>query len=481
MIQRELDDDLSLEETELLDGHTATCADCRTEREEYRQLALGLRSMKAVVPERSFVSQMEFDFDELLRPQPQVTPLQKKGRRLPNRWWQGLSVAAVVVIAIGFTANYLPGTSSNEAKSGLQNGTPLAQVTTPTTQTPTSEAPATTGSAVQNPVVVALNDSKVQQQTSKNDAASANVNGSSTNASTKNASSATASAQNGTSGKAVSQTVTPLQTKPTTPATPTAPSKDSTQPVVPTGPVVAENDHHTSGGTGMVGATKPSDSHTGLVADGGPVTVAVSPSLQDRDHAYGLVAGALSAERPPLPLIIGFIQQKPSVLNEKLQAQVHTGDTSVRWATDPDQVVQHVLTDIGFAPTAIVTGTKDPDRVNVQQGGQQYIVKLSQPFDSGADGIWQPVQISRMLSMTSQELTDKPILEYFDHLQSINTVKFSNIQVEESLFMGRTVVGADMTSYTPYGDVETRLVFSFHLRLNGDYTWSLDGTPTIRH
>ncbi|WP_052035825.1 anti-sigma factor family protein [Tumebacillus flagellatus] len=542
LIQRELDDDLSAEETALLDRHVLACAECRTEREEFRQLALGLSSMKPVVPERSFVGSMEFDFDELLRPQPQVTPLQQKGRRLPARWWQGLSVAAVVVLAIGFTAHYLPGMSSQTAQSGGTNangqGNPLVALGDSASVKQTGDAngagqtgaagagssnagaigasgsgssnagaAGTVGSAGSNAGGAGTSGSAVSNSgaagasgaasaiagASGSGSWSAGVAGLQNGAGSSVSTSAGSSSTSGTGAAASSAGSLGSSSASGSSSAGTVSQPESSQPAGSIGSSSSDSKSpdasgpHAGGvvvaGTGdddhmglTAGASKPSDSssHTGLAA--------ASSALQDRGKLYGLVAGALSAESPPLPLIVGSVQQKPAILNEKLQQQVREGDTSARWATVPVQVVQHVLTDIGFAPTAVVTEISGyPDRVNVTQGGQEFLVKLAQPFDTSADGIWQPVQISRTLSRDSQEPTDKPILAYFESLEKNTPVSFSNIEVEESLFMGRTVVGADMTTYTASGVVQKRFAFSFRLRLNGDYSWTLDGMPVIRH
>jgi hypothetical protein len=535
-IQRELDGDLSDEETARLDRHTAGCAECRRERQEYHQLAQGLMSMKAVMPERSFVSQMEFDFDELLRPQSQPTPLQKKGlRRIPTGWWQGLSVAAAVVLAIGFTYNFLPGSPAVQtAEPGNAAHTPAPVVALgdapsaqpgsqqanggnqPTGTKPSAEpqggSPAAGSSS--GPAAGGVNSSTLTTQgpSHATSAGTAAGNGAGSGNGTVSGSGAGVGNGYGTGTGGSAGFGSGSGSGNGTGSGNGSGSGNGTGSGNGSGSGYGTGSGNGSGsgyGTGS-GNGSGSGSGTGsgsvTVADSGTVssekpaaggslhgsgTVAsIGPSqdhgqgiasLKDRDRFYGQTAGALAAEQPPLPMIVGTINHAPSAINEALQEQVRNGNTAVRWSTIPAQVVQHVLTEIGFAGIAAVHETTHPDRVDVVQGGQTYRVRLTQPFDTGVNGIWQPVQISRELSMTSQEPTDKPILEYFRQMSQEGQFTIASLYVEENLFMNRTVVGADLILSTDNGPLQVYIPYTFRLKLNSDYSWSLDGKPTVRH
>ncbi|PWK16006.1 zf-HC2 domain-containing protein [Tumebacillus permanentifrigoris] len=459
-IQRELDGDLSAEETAWLDQHIASCAACRTERQEYHQLSEGLMSMKAVLPDRSFVSQMEFDFDELLRPQSPPTPLQKKGRRrIPSGWWQGLSVAAAVVLAIGFTYNFLPsGTATHTAQPDTTTDTPAPVValgdehrppTTPDSSTKPADAPTANVENQKTP-------STEPKQPAGTKVASS-LAGSSTQPTTGSSNPATVNSKPPISADTTTTTGTASNSKPTT-------SKPETET-----PASSGSPH---GGTGTIVAVGPSQEHGGQ---------GIVPALKDRDRFYGQTAGALAAEQPPLPMIVGTIDHVPSELDEHLQDQVRLGNPSARWGTIPTQVVQHVLTEIGFAAISSVHETTHPDRVDVVQGGQTYRVRLMQPFEAGANGIWQPVQISRELSLQSLEPTDKPIIEYFNQMTQERQFTIVSLHVEENLLMNRTVVGADLILNTEAGPRQAYFAYTFRLKLNQDFSWSLDGKPIVRH
>lgn len=538
LIQRELDDDLTFEESTRLDLHTAECAECRREREEYRQLALGLQSLAAVMPERSFVSQMEFDIDEFLRPQPQKPlPLQKKGlRRLSAGWWQGLSVAAIVVLAIGLTAHFLPGSSSQMAQQDSRGANPGGKPSPTVTGTN-----ATTG----DQVALGGNSGSPQGATDgtkgTGGVSGAGNGGSAGNAGTSGAGNGGSAGVGGASGagnggsagiggasgagNGGSIGVGGLPGAGTGISTGSgglsgtgngSSAGSGAASGAGTGSTVAmggssdpeSGSSGSSGGasssegsgtggklgagsggpaiSGGVGGTIGSnDGNMGITSDpsdGSDVSKgfgALTSMLKDRDRYYGLTAGALAAEQPPLPMIVGSITYTPREIDAKLQEQVRQGNPSARWGTIPSQVVQHTLTEIGFAPTALVTTTDRLDRVNVTQGGQRYQIRLVQPFDMGVDGIWQPAQISRELPFNSQEPTDQPILQYFNQLHQETGLTITGLHVEENLLLNRTVIGADLLYPTDNEMKTVYFSYNFKLKLNKDYTWSLDGAPFV--
>src|SRR5690242_7420731 len=98
LIQREIDGDLTAEEVAVLEQHVAACADCHRTWNEYKTLAVTLEKLEFAKPERSFVSQMA--------PSDLAQFVVKPKRRVLPPLWRGLSVAAVVVLAVGVSTHW---------------------------------------------------------------------------------------------------------------------------------------------------------------------------------------------------------------------------------------------------------------------------------------------------------------------------------------------------------------------------------------
>ncbi|MGZ4122436.1 MAG: anti-sigma factor family protein [Tumebacillaceae bacterium] len=380
LIQRELDDDLSSGELATLEAHLSTCADCRREREEYKSIASGLARLSKVMPERSFVSQIT---PEMLQPPQQLPPKQSVLRRITPNWYRGLSVAAVVLLAVGFSTQWQFGLSNGHL-SGTQvaQGPDKAQTTLPAVQDATHPASDANSS-------VAPSTPADQQRVAVNTPSS-----SSTTTSNAGTSAAATQSTSSATNEATSPIVVPKST-------------DSVRVADATS--AAEKTHKPASGVGN-GTPAPNKTLTG--GNG-----AITPSTHDADPTGGVVSittGGHYGTSALQTITIGATPILPDLFNTQLQQEVNNGQASANWATDSYQVVQRSLTTLGFSANATLMSTDDVSRVHVLQGGVLYEIQLEQPFDNGAKGIWRPTRIGRGINEVSPVGYEQAILDYFN-------------------------------------------------------------------
>lgn len=464
MIQRELDGDLSSTEIVLLEEHVATCADCRQEREQFSSLASVFGKIGHVKPDRSFVPQMV----------PELPQFVAKKRRFPTQaWWRGLSVAAVMVLAVGVSTDWKFGIGTQL----LPNGQHIASVQ--------EESPSPEPTAE-------LSKKEAPQQILQTPSQSNEVG--------------IASVANQSEPKLIAQETVK---KKTTVKAIAASSGDVAKVESQTGVKVDPNSAATAGDAT---ATAPSEvvvaaidsEATDVIVDGNNVTVVLTPveknsgSDSSEVSVYGIAAvtpgtntvtftdpsgnviSQTEVDVPPADSIIGKKTSLNRVLNEQVQQQAKKSSDQA-WTTDSYQVVKRYLTDLGFAANAEVVSTNHAEVVHVVQGGIQYEVLLEQPYDKGAEGIWRPVQISRQVKASTPQSFEKPMVKYFDDLRSAGKIAEFDLYVMGPLTGNKVTLSASLTKKDASGRLLVeQAVYEFTLKQGADGEWQSAGQPTVR-
>jgi hypothetical protein len=439
-IQRELDDDLSPEELELLDRHVATCADCRLEREQYQSLALGLSKLSKVMPERSFAAAMMSELEPFVR-------AGKPRRRFGGPWVQIASFAAVIVLAIGLAGvwNDSPlGESEPHAGPVAQRDSQTEEATLKTEET--KQEPQTEVAQNVSPTLPAdpkkmnpeqSGQTKPTQQAPQESSSQQAANPAPANRQTANVPDSSGSQQ------------VPSNSIPGTP---------DTQAVAITG------------GTEHQVASDGEDAP----AEEGDIAIT---GLQPRQE-YGITSSSRTADETHL---IGNAPDIPT-LNEDAQAAVKRGDSSLQWATDPFEVVRRHLRDLGFAANASVASTNDVDRILVSQGGYRYEVKLVQPYESGAGGIWRPVSIARAIKPGQASEAENAVLEYFaKSMDSGAILEHGDLYVLNEFDGSKLSVRTTVDKMDAEGRLQSvQVTYDFTLRQEANGSYAIVGEPVQR-
>lgn len=493
LIQRELDDDLSSEELQRLETHTAACADCRRERMEYQQLALGLAKLSKVMPERSFISDMKIEWPPAPQPpvvQPNVAQLAEaagKRRRAIPMWWRTVSVAAVVVLAVGWSTNWQFGLGSHNAP---QSGR-LAQ--SPTTGTSTAE-----GQSPRVPLTKATPDT-VAMTTSSGKGESktlgqANLSGQSLTTTKENDSpgaSSTESATDGTSSatdSVVGNVLEPSSGTSSSPGTGPNSGQNSGTSTSVAGSTSSGKGSSYGGQTGTAsGGTQTGTSDASQAGGTGQTT---PPPVSTPGSGGGMI-GHHTGGTPGVPPTgitsfgeptLGKVSTLDSLLNESVQQSLSSGQSDMSWATDPYQVVQRNLTQLGFSTTATVATTTERDRIAVSQDGSQYLVLLHQPYVQTAQGLWRPVELMKRIDRNALSPYEKPVVDYFNiHLKDEGWLACLNVYLTQTLQERTCSVAVEAERQTADGGMSDDLLsFDCKLKQNADGTWALDGAPIAR-
>jgi anti-sigma factor RsiW len=432
LIQRELDDDLSPEETAVLQAHLITCAECCREREEYSSIAIGLSRLSKVMPERSFVSQITPEMLEQQQPQPVSLPVR---RRIAPAWWRGLSVAAVVVLAVGFSSHWHFGVNQQNL-SGAQvaqgpDKTPKQQTPTTDTTRPVAELPASSATDQTLPQVAVGQPSTLQ-----------------------------------------TGTVAP----PRAPVAAPQSSPSQVQPAKPTDSIrVADAGQHAGKilkpGNG-VGILPPTTDNKTLHHTGDNLT----SSQQNTGSGVVSPAGDGTIGTSIARVVnVGATPALPDLFNSQLQQQVNRGESLAAWATDTFQVVQHCMTELGFSSTAMELTTVDASRVHVLQSGVLYEVQLVQPFDQGTKGIWRPTRIGRGINETNPVGYEQAILNYFNAQVANGTLTGrQEVFVVSNVEGGRVTVTLNEQHTALYGEnIWTDVQYDLTLNQDTAGVWSV--------
>ncbi|MGB8955770.1 MAG: zf-HC2 domain-containing protein [Tumebacillaceae bacterium] len=437
LLQRELDDDLSTDERAMLEAHVSTCAECRLEREQYQNLSFGLSKLSQVVPEKSFVPQLELEVQRALQ-------AQRRTRRAPA-WWRGATAAAVVVLAAGIAGVWqFAGQNGSDGQVALDSSsTHLQADTNDAKQPPTADATTSQQDAGQNPVQPSAPDPKKQQTAPL---ASARTEPGSTQ---------------DTSLTGVPQKKTPSSDGTTAQKSPNVAQKPESQPASPAASSSA-NENSSEQPAGQIGGLIGS---TGIAG-----TDATTPT--DSMGIAGSSVG-ISGDSPgePTPQI-GQVPPSPSI-NPRMQQAVHDGDRTAQWATDSALVVEHMREQLGFRADATVSKTDRADRVHIAQDGMEFEVRLQQPFEKGEQGIWTPVQVGRLINQSAPDSLQRPIVDYFHshHMAAHGELLIIGDYDERARTM---LVAADVA----YNGVEKESQYLCKLQLDAEgMHWELAGLP----
>lgn len=460
MIQREIDGDLSDVELTRLDEHVVICADCRQEREQLQALESVFGKIGNVKPDRSFVPQMV----------PELPQYVQHKRRFASQWMRGLSVAAVVVLAIGFSTNWQYGIGTQPTSEGQEiasvqevNQEKATQPEQPTNvpeqvvvNQQENEQMGITSVETQ-PKLIAQETVKTKPQVKVVAASSSDV------------------------AKVESQTGVKVGGSNNTPATSGASATNSNEMVV-----------------AAVDATA-----TDVKVDGNKVTVTLRPvenkSGDSEVNVFGIAAttsgtntvtftdeqgnviSTTNVEMPPSDGIIGGSAKLTHKLNEQTQAQAKQS-AEYAWALDSYQVVQRHLTDLGFAANAQVVSTNFAEVVHVNQGGVQYAVKMEQPYEQGRTGVWRPVQVSRLINMQTVQPFETPVINYFNDLKASGKVaEFGNLYVTSPLSNGHVTISVDLAKKDAKGQLtDVQAIYDFTLKQGQDGAWVLAAQPSVR-
>ena len=426
LLQRELDDDLSADERALLEAHVGTCAECRLEREQYQNLSFGLSKLSQVLPEKSFVPQLELEVKRALQ-------AQRRTRRAPA-WWRGATAAAVVVLAAGLAGYWqLADRGGSDGRVALDSSSTHRNANTEqgANQPPAGDATTSKQDAGQELVQPSAADPQKEQA----------------------------------SRDATASTESALVQK-------TSPADPSAGRIAPQSPQVAMKT--------APQATNPSDAPLANEASAGSIDGPIasigvagtdSTSPADSVGIAGTNVGNPGVQGEQTPQI-GQVPPLPSI-TANMQKAVHDGDRTAQWATDSTLVVEHVREQLGFRADATVSKTSRADRVHIEQDGMKFEVRLQQPFETGAQGIWTPVQVGRLINQSAPDPLQRPIVDYFrsNSLASHGELLIISDFDERSRTM---LVAADVT----YNGVEMVRQYLCKLQLDADGAhWVLAGTP----
>lgn len=376
LLQRELDDDLSTDELEMLEAHVSACAECRMEREQYQNLSFGLSKLSRVIPEKSFVPLLELEVKRAIQ-------AQHRPRRAPV-WWRGATAAAVVVLAAGIAGYW------QWADHGGSDHR------------------------------VALDSSPAHLQADMKDAGQP----SSANTTTSQQSTANEPAQPSSAPDPQKQQTAPVVTV----RTESSPTKDKIQAglrqphdkILPSGdkkspepPKVAMNtdSQPTSPAVSASANEKPAGQiggQTGSAGVAGTDSTTPAESMGIVGAHVGILDGSQGGQTPH----IGQIPPSPSI-TANMQKAVLDGDRTAQWATDSALVVEHLRGQLGFRADATVSKTARADRVHIEQAGMEFEVRLQQPYEKGEKGIWMPVQAGRLINQSAPDALQRPIVDYF--------------------------------------------------------------------
>ncbi|ARU63510.1 hypothetical protein CBW65_22765 [Tumebacillus avium] len=378
LIQRELDGDATPQELQLLEAHTASCDDCRRERDDYSKLAAAFGSLPKMMPERSFVTMME----------PELPKVLKKQRRLPAYFWPGLTAAAALVLTVGLSdafGIFTPKTTVSPDAQPDQVVQPFA----------VHDNPAPSGPA----------DTLIQQQDAAKHTAPQLIQQETVKE--KPAVQVAAVSKNDL-GKVKDQTGVVVEQQKVDAATP--PSEAARGGVV----VVTVD-------------SKPTD----VTVDGDNVTVTVAPDEESPDDTSNVsiwgIAGIEEGESGEKT--ITFTDKDGNVINtthvtlgpdsgaipsdsalNRSIANTYKADPEQNaWAKDPYQVVYRHLTDLGFSAEAMVSQSNELSIVTVMQGDATYRVRLIE----SRQGEWHPVQISRLIHPHTTSKIGQKVIAYF--------------------------------------------------------------------
>lgn len=458
MIQREMDGDLSDLEIARLDEHVVTCADCRQEREQLQTLSSVFGKIGNVKPDRSFVPQMA----------PELPQYVQSKRRFASQWMRGLSVAAVVVLAIGFSTNWQYGLGTQPAsdrqeiasvqETNREKATQPEQPTEVPEQVTIQQNTEQTTAAVEPPKLIAQETVTTKPQVKVVAASSGDVS------------------------KVESQTGVKIIDTKSKPAAGGVTVANSNEMVVAAVDATA-TDVKVDGNKVTV-TLRPVENKTGNsevnvfgIAATTPGTNTVTFTDED-----GNVISTTSVEMPPSDEVIGANTKLTQKLNEQTQAQAKQGG-EYAWATDSYEVVQRHLTDLGFATNAQVVATNLAEVVHVTQGAVLYEVKLQQPYEQGKAGIWRPVQVSRLINVESSlQSFEHPIIDYFNDLKASGKVaEVGSLYVTSPLSNNRVTISVDLSKKDAKGQLtDTKAIYDFTLKQGADGAWVLASQPSVR-
>jgi Putative zinc-finger len=439
LLQRELDDDLSADERAMLEAHVSTCAECRLEREQYRNLSFGLSKLSQVMPEKSFVPQLELEVQRALQ-------AQRRTRRAPA-WWRGATAAAVVVLATGIAGVWqFAGHNGSGGQVALDSSSTHLQVgTNDAKQPPAAESSTVKQDAGQNPVQPSAPDLQKQQA-----------------APIGTARTETGSMQD-TNVMGAPQKKTPSSDGATAQESPHIAQKPESQPV--------SQSQTASSVANEKSAEKPAGQIGGQIDSTGVAGTDVTTPADSMGIAGINVGNPGGSQGEPTPQI-GQVLPSPSITS-RMQQAVQDGDRTVQWATDSALVVQHVQEQLGFRADATISKTARADRVHIEQDGMVFEVRLQQPYEKGAQGIWTPVQVGRLINQSSPDSLQRPIVDYFhsNHMASQGELLIIREYDERAHTM---LVAADVS----YNGVEKERQYLCKLQLDAEgIHWELAGSP----
>jgi len=459
LIQRELDDDLTAKEKELLEEHVAACAECREERAVFGALTAQLFKLDQVMPERSFVAGMAPVIAETVQ-----------ARQRPKRmrsWSRGLSAAAAVLLGIVVTTQWESWIRPSQPQEQVQiadvSGTDLAK-----------------GNALPNGQG---NGAPGTNEGSGSGLSGANGGRSASgfhDGSGNGVSGYTGGSGNGTSGytggsgSGVSGNSGPsgLNGGSGTSASASGGAGGGSNDALP-----ASEESGPHAGTGISGSDSapqgkgedsPNDPSSGggstLPDDGGRV------AGTDGGHK-GVTGGGLTMAGAGEPRV----GEAPVLfeLNAALQEEAKRGMAAAAWATDPAEVVRHSLMPLGFSPFANVSSTHYADRVLVVEDDVKYMVYLGQFYEQGRHGIWSPHHIGRAIDMTAPRPMEEAVIDY---VQSRDLQINGDLYVVEQSGDGRITISLDEI----VGREVKTVLYDFRLQQSANGGWTLDGTPAAR-
>jgi hypothetical protein len=437
LIQRELDGDLTAEEIEHLEAHTASCEDCRRERDDYRRLAAAFGNLSKVMPEKSFVPLMEPELPQVLR---------KKKRRLPTFFWPVLTGAAALALTVGLYRNSLPPMNPSPSV-GENESMQVLQVQPKTDEQTKAKAPvASKDREMQQPEPKLITEGKVKEKPPVQVAAV-----------TKNE---LGKVQNQTGIKVETRKVEAVQVTPeptqngvvvvTVDSQPTDVKVDGDNVTV----IVAQDRPQADGeGSdvrvyGIAGLVQPGDS-------GQKTITFIDPE--------GNVISTAQVDLLPVPGPLN----PDSELNRRIADDYKADPKGNAWAEDPYQVVVKNLSGLGFSETATVSQSNELDHVTVTQDGATYQIQLKQ----AAQGFWQPVQIARLILPHESDPAEKKVIAYFAGLKAKGELSdFGDLYLMERTD-DAIKVSAFVERRDSSGSIQVnRKVFEFQIieTLNGD-------------
>lgn len=494
LIQRAIDEDLSQAEQAVLDEHIETCAACRREYDEYMSLAAGLALLSKVRPEKSFASQMT---PELLRQTVEATdPVEPQvQRRVVPLWKRAVPAAAAVVLGIGLS---IPMT---DGWFGPQEGTGQPEKVALTPK-------AGQGQETQGQGQPLPQTREIKPQLDQADIAAATVEPKSTRAEPR------------LIIKEKVQTELPMQ------AVAVAPS-DLDQVKSQTGVTVtpedlakndaphppAEEDGDANGiasidetpEPGQVVVVTVNSTPINVTITDNRVVVTLAPLDGTGEGTEVAVFGLTTPYTTDDSTTVTFtdpdgnvIDQSnvphshapavPSVgdapplerLDEAMQSRSQADPARYSYVTDPVRVVSRHLRELGFAWNAQVTETAAKDRVAVEQGGERYVVGLTQPYLQGDGGLWKPAFIARAVRAEQPGPQERAVLDFFNGQQAAGVIhSYGDVLIlSEQARLGTLVVQATVETSGPHRSYESAdIQYRFHLTGDNDGGWKLDGSP----